>query len=225
MKMYRYLSFILLINILCAADEGLSDALAQVRISAAKVSITHHDCNGLCGDHDCEEARRHTPTGRGASGKWLDKVTPKRGWTTRKLEDLETPSLTCQMCERETIRYVHIMSHPRYREELSVGCICAGYMIGDIPGAKRHESDLQNQLSRRQTFLTAVLKTSKGGKHYINVRTTQTVPKRNVVFVRSQYGQYTFVIDNERSNIWKPSLEAARKVAADVLFSTHLTLN
>lgn len=224
MKIYKYLSIILLITNLNAASayEDLTATIASTHISAAGKAVKHHTCDGLCGDHDCEEVRKYTPSGKGASGKWVDKVTPKGGWATTRLEDLESPSLTCQMCERETIRYAHIMMHPRYTEELSVGCICAGYMTGDVAGAKKHESTLQNQLKRRQTFLNADFETSARGNSYINVRATKTEPKHNVVFVRSKYGQYTYVIDEERSNVWKPSLEEARKAAADALFPTSL---
>jgi hypothetical protein len=225
MKIYKYLSIILLINGLSAAD-GLPGfpGIVSSSSSAAVVSVKHSGCDGLCGDHDCEEVRRHVPSGKGACGKWLDKVTPKGGWITTQVEDLESPSLTCEMCDRETIRYAHMMTHPRYVGALSVGCICAGYMTGDIAGAKKHEATLHNQLKRRQTFLAAEFKTSERGNSYINVRKAGDEPSHNVVFTRSKYGQYTYIIDGTRSNIWKPSLEEARKAAADALFPTVLAL-
>jgi|GEM_PF-2621187 len=146
MKIYKYLSIILLINGLWAAD-GLPGftGIVSSSSSAPVVPVKHYGCDGLCGDHDCEEVRRHVPSGKGACGKWLDKVTPKGGWITTQVEDLESPSLTCEMCDRETIRYAHMMTHPRYVGALSVGCICAGYMTEDTAGTKEYKITLKGK--------------------------------------------------------------------------------
>ncbi|GHV31592.1 hypothetical protein AGMMS4952_20620 [Spirochaetia bacterium] len=55
-------------------------------------------------------------------GKWSDKGVPHKGWKCIDIEDLGEPSLTCEMCESQEIRYVHYMKHPGYKDILKVGC-------------------------------------------------------------------------------------------------------
>ncbi len=61
-------------------------------------------------------------------GKWSDAGLPHKSWTNTYIEDLGSPDQTCEMCEKEQIRYVHYMSHLDYPDELQCGCICAGKM-------------------------------------------------------------------------------------------------
>jgi len=65
------------------------------------------------------------------------------------MEDLEEPSMVCEMCEIQEIRYVHYMEHPDYPDVLGVGCICAGYMEADYEGARRREQSLKSNGRRR----------------------------------------------------------------------------
>ncbi len=79
--------------------------------------------------HDCKEARRTAPRGKGASGKWVDEETQKREWKSVGFQDLGRGNYKiCGMCERERIRFIHRLRHEKQTEELDVGCICAGYM-------------------------------------------------------------------------------------------------
>lgn len=47
-------------------------------------------------------------------GKWSQRDVPHKGWTCVRVDDLGEPSVTCEMCEFQAIRYVHHMSHPEY---------------------------------------------------------------------------------------------------------------
>lgn len=53
-------------------------------------------------------------------GKWSVAGVPHRGWTCVDIEDLGEPSIDCEMCESQTIRYVHHMSHDDYSDILQV---------------------------------------------------------------------------------------------------------
>lgn len=92
-----------------------------------------------CDDHDCLETRGGFVSTRGSTGLWLDQAVPKTGWSCTQMEDLGAPSKTCEMCERETIRYAHTMSHESHKD-LVVGCICAGHMEGDLESAENRDS-------------------------------------------------------------------------------------
>lgn len=89
----------------------------------------------------------------GGRGKWGEAGVPHRGWTCVEIEDLEEPSLTCEMCEAREIRYVHHMQHPNYPDVLRSGCICAGHMEGDLVGAKDREKRMRNASRRRLNWV------------------------------------------------------------------------
>src|SRR6185436_5595102 len=53
------------------------------------------------------------------------------------------------MCEQQRIRYVHIMVHSDWNSELKCGCVCAGYMEGDLEAAQLRELGVKRE-ARRQ---------------------------------------------------------------------------
>jgi DNA helicase-2/ATP-dependent DNA helicase PcrA len=109
--------------------------------------------------------------GRAGTGLWGDPTVPKTGWDCHYVDDLETPSMICEMCEVQEIRYVHHLSHPSYPRELNVGCVCAGKLTGDEAYAK----DLDAQMKRRAArFVTFKTKWKKSGpcKFFKRVRRT-----------------------------------------------------
>lgn len=79
---------------------------------------------------------------------WKDPTVPKRGWTCVGTEDLEESVGTCQM-SGTSIRYVHIMAHPRYDGNIEAGCICAGHMEGDIDAALRRDEQMRQKSAVR----------------------------------------------------------------------------
>lgn len=60
---------------------------------------------------------------------------------------------TCELCGCTQVRFVHEMEHLQYFERISVGCICAGIMEGDILAAKERERLVKNRSKRRKNFL------------------------------------------------------------------------
>lgn len=102
-------------------------------------------------------------------GKWSDSGIPHRGWVCVGFEDLGAPDETCQMCERQEIRYVHEMQHPDHHAVLRVGCDCAGRMEDDYAAAERREKEGKNLSRRRVSWLNRTWKISAQGNEYIRV--------------------------------------------------------
>lgn len=62
------------------------------------------------------------------------------GWHCVDIEDLGEPHAEREMCESQTIRYVHHMEHPDYPGSLAVGCVCAGHMEGSLAAVRDREA-------------------------------------------------------------------------------------
>ncbi len=83
---------------------------------------------------------------------------PVDGWkcigiTDVREDDPEAPLSSCELCGCGTVRYEHIMDHDLYFESVTVGCICAGIMEGDVLKARERERQMRNRASRRRNFL------------------------------------------------------------------------
>jgi hypothetical protein len=96
-------------------------------------------------------------------GKWSQAGVPHRGWICVEIEDLGKPQKKCEMCESQTIRYVHHMEHPDYAEILAVGCVCAGHMEGDLVGARVRDSAMQSRAGKRKRWVTRKWRISANG--------------------------------------------------------------
>ncbi|WP_010302357.1 hypothetical protein [Candidatus Odyssella thessalonicensis] len=180
-----------------------------------------------CDDHDCRDCREVImPSVHGSTGKWLDPKVPHRGWECDEVEDLGEASKLCEMCERETIRYVHYMSHPTH-ESLEVGCICAGHMEGDLEAAKCRDRDLKSRLSRRANWLSlAGWKISRNGNDYIHTRPNGTDSySHHVVITCSRFGYYSFMVDGSFGKKWFPSPDKAKLAAFDYLWPPRISID
>jgi hypothetical protein len=71
---------------------------------------------------------------------------PHTGWTCVSIEDLGEPSETCEMCEHAEIRFVHVMSNPRWPQMLRCGYHCAGRMEEDFIGPAAREAALKKYI-------------------------------------------------------------------------------
>jgi hypothetical protein len=81
-------------------------------------------------------------------GKWSDPNVPKQDWICIEMIDHHEPAVICQMCEYQTIRYGHVMSHADYPDTLECGCICAGGMEGDEEAARERERGIKRKPRR-----------------------------------------------------------------------------
>ena len=92
---------------------------------------------------------------------WDKPGIPHKGWEYVSMEDLgedirsgeSIPYERCEMCEKERIRYVHILRHPEYDGELRVGCICASKMIEDYAAPRKKERNQKNRANRKGNFM------------------------------------------------------------------------
>lgn len=99
------------------------------------------------------------------NGKWSQPGVPHRGWTCHGVTDLGEPMETCEMCEQQTIRYVHEMHHADYGV-LHCGCVCAGHMEGDVVAARRREASAKRETARRLAWANTGWRPSKRGNPY-----------------------------------------------------------
>ena len=106
------------------------------------------------------------------SGLWDNSGVPHKGWRCVTVNDLEPESemdyASCEMCGKERIRYVHVMEHDSYANELEVGCICAENMSGDYVNPRRLEQRLKNRAARKAKWLKRKWRTSAKGNSFIN---------------------------------------------------------
>ena len=100
-------------------------------------------------------------------GKWSEPGVPHAGWICEGVEDLGSyGAMTCEMCERQQIRYAHNMRHPQYPTPLICGCVCAGRMEGNAVRAKERERDFIKQNRRLLSWMRRGWKTSARGNLY-----------------------------------------------------------
>ena len=119
-------------------------------------------------DETGEEAARLALLKENSPNLWKREDVPHSGWSCTGVDDLGGPVGICQMCGYQIIRYAHQMEHPQYRS-LSVGCVCAGRMEGDIAGAKQREAEFKKRQSRRIHFFRRKWKMSKKGNEYLKI--------------------------------------------------------
>ena len=95
-----------------------------------------------------------------------DQSGSESGWRCVGVEDLGSPSMTCEYCGHQVIRYVHHMVHP-VMPPLNTGCVCAGKLEGNLEAAKERERRFKNRQQRLETLGMKVWKTSSSGNPYL----------------------------------------------------------
>ena len=101
-------------------------------------------------------------------GKWSQEGVPHKGWQFCDITDLEDLVGTCEMCETQSIRYVHHMKHPDYGAILGVGSVCAGHMEEDYTAAQERDREARSMADRRARWKKARWEKSFRGNPYIN---------------------------------------------------------
>lgn len=142
---------------------------------------------------------------------WKRDDVPHSGWHCVDVIDLGEPVGICQMCGYQIIRYAHQMEHPDYGH-LSVGCVCAGRMEGDVEAAKHREKEFRNKQARRLRFFQRKWKQSKKGNEYLKIEDHVIVLYRQG---KNQWGSqnsgqnFRFGKDQESGYVWKYSIDNA----------------
>ncbi|WP_044876543.1 hypothetical protein [Paenibacillus sp. IHBB 10380] len=107
---------------------------------------------------------------------------PHRGWKSIEMIDLgeglegldaderKDYYETCQMCSQEGIRFVHVMEHPNFSDQLRVGYKCAERMEEDYINPKKRESELRNKYNRRHNFLKKEWSRNSKGNYCLKYR-------------------------------------------------------
>jgi hypothetical protein len=73
------------------------------------------------------------------------------------------------MCERQQIRYVHVMEHAEFPQRIRAGCVCAGNMESDTVAAKEREHRAKSLEARRRRWVEKVWRVSRRGNPFLNV--------------------------------------------------------
>ena len=151
-------------------------------------------------------------------GKWSRQDVPHKGWKFFDFEDLGDLVGTCEMCETQSIRYVHYMKHPDYGSVLLVGRVCAGHMEEDYRAAQEREKQAKSIADRRTRWMNAQWKQSEIGNSYINRNGF------NVVLYRSRYGWMYRIEERQGERSWSKSGFATRDDAKLAAFNLYVEL-
>lgn len=89
-----------------------------------------------------------------STGLWKRDDVPHKGWVWVDMRDLGEPTETCEMCQVQLIRFVHVMYHEEWPRTLEVGCVCAGHMSEDLERARTIEREFKSLVRRKEAFLT-----------------------------------------------------------------------
>lgn len=99
-------------------------------------------------------------------------------------DDPEAPLAECELCGCASVRYEHVMMHERYFEPVTVGCICAGIMEGDILKAKERERLMRNRSKRKRNFIKRPWNQSRQNVYYRTYR-------RRLITIIEHSGRYS----------------------------------
>ena len=163
-------------------------------------------------------------------GEWNRPGIPHKGWECVDVIDLadyyandeDIEYEQCEMCGNEKIRYIHVMRHTDYPQELHVGCVCAEKMTGDYVNPRRVEKELRNRAARRRNFNKVEWRYNPDKNSY-----TKRYKGEHITIVQSRYGTYGIFF--ARENIWDiegkklRSFEEAEKAAFDIFEEYHAT--
>lgn len=138
---------------------------------------------------------------------------PLHGWYCADVVDVreddpEAPLSECELCGCGNVRYEHIMEHEEYFEPVTVGCICAEIMEGDILKAKERERLMRNRAKRRRNFVRKAWKQTSRNTRYRQY-------KGQLITIVENYGSYAVHVGT------KTTLTYKGKVIRDFLSASY----
>lgn len=143
---------------------------------------------------------------------------PLSGWECVRVEDLEEACFTCELCDYESIRYVHHMKHSDWPNRFRVGCVCDGTMSLDMLGAEMRDRKAQNKSARWARFIKKQWKQTADDVYTLEKTSGRIKAKRD-----SFYGEdyYKVTVGGEqyqwRNNRRIADLYEAKLFAFDIL--------
>ena len=148
------------------------------------------------------------------TGLWAKPGVPQTGWRCVDVYDVrgdgatanEAEYATCEMCERERIRFVHILEHDTFRDQLRVGRICAQNLSEDYINPRIKEAALKSKAKRKENWLARRWQVSTSGNDYIKIdkRILVVFPDKN------RSGMWKYKIDSQFSKKSYPSSNSAK---------------
>lgn len=93
---------------------------------------------------------------------WNQKDLPHKGWVLIDVVDTEELESSCDMCGN-SIRYIHVLKHYDYTEQIGVGCHCAETLTQDYVN---HEAKAKKLKKDKKGFF-GKWKISKAGNPYL----------------------------------------------------------
>lgn len=117
---------------------------------------------------------------------------PLENWRCVEMIDGEDADFECELCGYESVRFIHVMEHDEYFEQVSVGCICAGIMEGNILAAKERDRKMKNRAKRKLNFPNRKWKTARSGAYYVKYRD-------QYVFINRNNGRYNCCCNGRRA--------------------------
>ena len=126
---------------------------------------------------------------------------PVTGWRCVDIidvreDDCDAPLSECELCGCAHVRYEHVMDNDLYFEPVTVGCICAGIMEGDILAAEERERQMRNRSKRKRNFLKHEWRHEWRGLWY-------RVYRGKEVQIRESGGRYSVHAGNKAVNRYK----------------------
>ena len=107
---------------------------------------------------------------------------PLAGWEWVDTYDVAEEGdvlVACELCDCPSVRFVHVMRHEKYFEDVNVGCICAGIMDGDILAAKERDRKMKNRASRKCNYLKKEWRANETGNHVLRYKNEDLAIKRD----------------------------------------------
>lgn len=162
-------------------------------------------------------------------GLWDKAGVPHKGWECVGMIDLGEDAddmdfdakkdelyEKCEMCSQEGVRYIHLMQHPDYSDELRVGCICAAKMEDDYDSPRQRERNLKNRHMRKMNFL------KKEWEHRSNGNYVLKYKGKYITIMHSKYNKNYLGVAYDGIFIWEynqkkiSDLRTAKLAAFDI---------
>ena len=143
---------------------------------------------------------------------------PCSGWVCEDVITMEDATFTCELCDYDRIRYVHVMVHPQWNGEFRVGCVCDGTMSGNMLAAKERDDAAKRKESRKRAFLKKQWVEHPAG-FMVLPKTRRTITAEIDSFRGREF--YKVIVGGEPYQWWDnrriETLESAKAVAFEVL--------
>ena len=127
---------------------------------------------------------------------------PLSDWYCIDLIDIEEESsdtdlFTCELCGCNRVRFVHVMEHKYYFESVSVGCVCAGIMEGDILAAKERERLMKNRAKRKRNFPKRKWKETRYGSYILMYKNSY------IMMAHSKFNDQHYGVSYNGKSLWE----------------------